>query len=109
LRSRLIASLNGAWRGVKFGALAGIVIWLVITAVCLVFTLAIPQLREKALADLNKDRWPVLSAIGSICATFALMATYGALAGAAVMGLSSFVRAGKTPHAARDQDASITG
>jgi hypothetical protein len=87
---------------VKFGAIAGVTIWTVIMIAMLAITLAVPDLREHGLADLEKDwnRYGSLLAplriIGSLIAGFGLMAMYGMVGGIFVMGIAGFLRPSET-------------
>jgi hypothetical protein len=93
MQSRSRAFWSGARRGAKFGATAGIVIWLIIAIICLVLVAFIPKLREEALADIRKQT--ILSAIGGFIAPILLMAIYGAVPGAIIMGIAAARRAGR--------------
>jgi len=61
-------------------------------------TLAIPQMREHALADFEKDWnrlglfWAPLYMVGSTTVSFGLMAFYGGLGGVLVMGIAGYLR-----------------
>jgi hypothetical protein len=84
---------RGAWRGIKFGAMAGMTIWLIIIGVCLNAAFLIHGLRDDMLADLHKRG--VLPAIGGLLAPFLLMAFYGVVPGALIMGFAELRRARK--------------
>lgn len=91
MQSRAQAFWGGVRRGGKFGAIAGIVIWFVVLLGCLAMIVLIPDLRNDAIADLKKQS--VLSAIGGFIAPIGLMAVYGAVPGAIIMGIASLLRA----------------
>jgi hypothetical protein len=93
--SRTRAFWQGFRRGIRFGAFAGVVIWLVVSVICLGLVLSIPTLRHHALADLDTSGWGILSAIGGVAATCGLMAFYGAAAGALVMSIGAISRVTK--------------
>jgi hypothetical protein len=86
-----------------FGAKAAIVVWILIIIAMLSITVAIPQTREHALADLGKDWnrlgpfWAPLYMLGSTAAGFGLMAVYGVLGGVLVMGIAGYLRPDQAP------------
>jgi Na+/H+-dicarboxylate symporter len=86
MQSRSQAFWNGVRRVGKFGAIAGIVLWLIIDCGCLGIMLFLPLLREKALADLRQQS--VLSAIGGFIAPMVMMAIIGAVPGALITGIA---------------------
>ena len=81
---------GGARRGIKFGATAGIAIMLIGCVVVWPIALLVPNIRQHVLADLQNET--VLSAIGGTAAVTLLMAFYGAVPGAIIMGLSALRR-----------------
>lgn len=93
MQSQLKAFWDGARRGFRFGAVAGVTIWLVIRVVGLGFILLVPELRERVLAEWANES--AFSAIGGCLATFVLMAVYGAVPGAMIMGVAGVIRARK--------------
>src|SRR4051812_33076227 len=94
MATRMQSCWRGVRRGARFGAFAGVVIWLAIVHVMVVMVLVVPGMSEGLLQDFRKDweRWGVFGAIGSIAAPFALMAMYGAMGGILVMGIAGFLR-----------------
>jgi hypothetical protein len=93
MHSRSQAFWRGARRGSKFGAIAGIAIWLIIAVACVTMALLIPEFRKHALADL-KDQ-SVLSAIGGFVGPVVLMVIYGAIPGAIFMGIAGVLHANR--------------
>jgi hypothetical protein len=89
-RSKLQDFSSGARRGAKFGAAASVVIFLGIYALGIVVNLAVPELRERALADLGERS--VLSTIAGALAVVSLMVLYGAIPGAIIMGIAALIR-----------------
>jgi hypothetical protein len=77
---------SGVRRGLKFGALAGMAIWLCLQLLMLNLVLFVPKIRAQIMADLTEYERPILTMIGSTAATFGLIAIYGAFGGAVVMG-----------------------
>ena len=111
MQTRLQGAWSGVRRGTKFGAKAAIVIWIVIMIVMLSITLAVPQMREHALADLEKDWnrlgsfWAPLYMVGSIAASFCLMAVYGVVGGVLVMGIAGYLRPAQAIRSESDGDS----
>ncbi len=90
MQSRAKAFWDGALSGSKFGAIAGVTIWLAVAVVCFGLVLFIPRAREELLAELAERS--VLSAIGGLVAPFLLMVVYGAVPGAIIMGIANMLR-----------------
>jgi hypothetical protein len=91
MQSRFYEFWRGAARGSKFGAVVGLVIWLILALAGLVAALLVPKLRAEILADLAGES--VLEIIGGFLAPIALMALYGAIPGAIIMGIVRMLRA----------------
>ena len=81
---------NGVRRGSRFGAIAGITIWLVVLVACIAMTLSIPVLREHAFAEIQEGN--PLIALGNFLAPVLLMAIFGAVPGALIMGIAGAIR-----------------
>lgn len=97
MKSQFREFLSGAKRGVKFGATAGLCILFGLYGMALQFVLLNPQLRADAAADFHKQS--LLSAVGGVIAIVSLMAFYGAVPGAIIMGIVAVLRAkGTTPN-----------
>jgi len=86
---RLKNFVLGTVRGAKFGALAGLVIALVMLVVSVGIVVFNPQARHRALAEIADSP---LSTIGETIAGVALIMFYGALTGAVIMGLMNVLR-----------------
>src|SRR5262245_60305482 len=96
---RLKKFASGALRGIKFGAMAGLAITLVIFAVCVIVMVFNPLVRQKQLAEFTGS--PV-STIWKTIAGTALIMLYGALTGAVMMGLMNAFRASAAPSTGRE-------
>jgi hypothetical protein len=81
-------------RGAKFGAKAGAVFWVLIYLGMLVVACVVPDVREHALAEIERgfDTWDGLQLIGSAIATCCLMMLYGVIVGVFVMGFAGLLR-----------------
>ena len=103
MQTRLQGAWTGVRRGAKFGANAAIVIWIVLIIVMLSITVAVPQMREHAVADLEKDWnrlgsfWAPIYMVGNMAASFGLMVIYGVFGGILVMGIGGYLRPAHTP------------
>jgi hypothetical protein len=84
---------EGFRRGAKFGAICGAVIWLLVNAILALLILAVPKLRERALADFAE--MSLLEALGNFIAPILLMVVYGAIPGAVIMGIANLIRSGR--------------
>jgi hypothetical protein len=111
MQTRLQGCWMGVRRGATFGAKAAIVIWIAIIIVMLSITLVVPQMREHALADLEKDWgrlgsfWAPLYMIGGVAASFGLMAIYGVVGGVLVMGIAGYLRPAQAPQSESNGDS----
>jgi hypothetical protein len=95
MSSRLQVFWNGVRQGVKFGSLAGAAIWVGVYLTCLCIFLFIPHLRDRVIAE-SDSGWKVLCGFGRLCITTVLVAAYGAIAGAIVMGIAAILRANRS-------------
>jgi hypothetical protein len=93
MKSRSRRFWEGFRRGAKIGAVCGVVIWLLVNAVLAVLLLVVPKLRERALADYAE--MSLLEALGNFIAPILLMVVYGAIPGAAIMGIANLIRSGR--------------
>jgi hypothetical protein len=91
MEGRVKAFWVRARRGLKLGAIAGIVIWLIVALACVRMLLLMPEFRKHAVADLKEQS--AISAIGGFVAPIVLMAIYGAIPGAILMGVAGVLRA----------------
>jgi hypothetical protein len=85
--------LEGARRGLKFGATVGLVIWFIVACVCAILFAFVPEARHEMLADLEGKN--ALHVIGSFLALIGLLMFYGAVPGAIIMGIASMRRANR--------------
>jgi hypothetical protein len=90
MKSRSQRFWEGFRRGAKFGAICGVVIWLLVNAILALLILAVPKLRERALADFAE--MSLLEALGNFIAPILLMVVYGAIPGAVIMGIANLIR-----------------
>jgi hypothetical protein len=74
-------------------------------------TLAVPEMRDHTLADLDKDWdrfgsfWAPLYMVGSTAASFGLMAIYGVVGGVLVMGVAGYLRPAHAPGSESNGDS----
>jgi hypothetical protein len=90
MESRTQAFLIGARRGLKFGAIVGIMIWLIVGVVCAWLMFLMPDGREQMAQEMRDHG--MASVVGGLVATIMLMAIYGAIPGALIMGLARMMR-----------------
>jgi hypothetical protein len=84
---------EGARRGLKFGAIVGLVIWLILACVGAILFAFVPEIRQDVLADLSGKS--ALHVIGGFLAPIGLLIFYGAAPGAIIMGIASVLRANR--------------
>jgi hypothetical protein len=93
MRSRLQGLRGGVSRGSKFGAIVGLIIWFIMACAGAILMAFIPEMRQEMLADFEGKS--TLSMIGGFLAPVALMALYGAVPGAIIMGIAGVLRANR--------------
>ena len=94
MQSRAKAFWEGARSGMRFGACAGVTIWLVIMVLSIAFVLLNAESRERTLrvwVEHSADH-SALYNIGNSIAPFLLMIVYGAVPGAIIMGFANMLR-----------------
>ena len=88
--NRLTVFWLGARRGLKFGAITCVFIWIILNGVIFGVTRFLPTLREQVLNYLGQHG--VLTAMGALLMQLVLMLILGAIPTALIAGLVSVVR-----------------